>query len=311
MSDYDVAMKRPPILIFQHLAKTAGMTLNQIFIRKFDSERVLPSGFRDRVSACGMSWPLDLANYLNSLDTPKRDMLEFVGGHFGYGVHALLPRTGQYLTLFRDPVDRALSNFYYNRRTGTYSDIAADLSLSQYLQRPAPHLWFCNAMLRSVSGNPELDPFGVQHIENMDNVRPIELGDVLSAVTRLRCEYSLVGICEKFDEFLVLMALELEWPLYHCVYKSENINDLRTPIERENPDNLEKVRRLNRYDQILYQKATEIFDEKWLEKGDVADVSLKLFHLLNAAYQDDMLTGNNLVAMEGDLRRNFGLHPID
>ena len=311
MSGNNAAIKRPPILIFQHLAKTAGMTLNQIFIRKFGPKRILPEGFRERVSVCGMSWPLDLAIYLNRVDDSTREKLEFVGGHFGYGVHALLPRSSRYLTILRDPVDRALSNFYYNRRTGTYEDIAADLPLSQYLQRPNPHFWFSNAMLRSLSGNPELDPFGVQHIETMRNVRPIEAEDVLSVVTRLRREYYLVGIREKFDEFLVLMALELGWPLFQCVYNSENINELRPPLEKENPDDLEKVRWLNRYDQILFQKATEIFNEKWFEQGEAAEVSLRLFQLLNNAYQNDTLAGTDLVEMERDLRRNFGLQSMN
>lgn len=311
MTGNNAELERPPILIFQHLAKTAGMTLNQVFIRKFGPERILPEGFRERVSVCGMSWPMDLAIYLNRLDDAKREKLDFVGGHFGYGIHALLPRHGHYLTILRDPVDRALSNFYYNRRTGTYDDIAADLSLSQYFQRPNPHFWFCNAMLRSLSGNPELDPFGVQHIEDMANVRPIESKDVLSVVARLRREYHLVGIREKFDEFLVLMSLELGWPLSQCVYNSENVNEFRPPLEHEHPDDLEKVRWLNRYDQILYQKAMELFNKKWSEQGEAAEISLRLFQLLNKAYQDSALAETDLVEMEHNLRRNFGLQPID
>ena len=84
-------------LIFLHIPKTAGTTLNRIIEWQYNPLSIFtidPYGIRAT------------AERLQELPEERRRRLRMVRGHCYYGLHKLLPQGATYITMLRDPVKR-------------------------------------------------------------------------------------------------------------------------------------------------------------------------------------------------------------
>lgn len=114
-------------LIFLHIPKTAGTTLQWIIERQYDPSEIYTLRGQHDVPA------------LEQLPLEQKLRLRAIKGHMGFGIHRTLPQPSTYLTLLRDPVDRVISSYYYIRRTPKhphYDAIASEnLSLEEFIRR--------------------------------------------------------------------------------------------------------------------------------------------------------------------------------
>ena len=135
-------------------------------------------------------------------------------------MHHHLPREAKYVAIFRDPVDRILSGFYYSigqSPTATEEQI----SLEDYVFRKRHYdLGLNNYQTRVVSGLADLDPMGQITTET---ARPITEADFQIATANIRQHYLLTGITERFDEFLVLLAHIMGWSLADITYTKNKV----------------------------------------------------------------------------------------
>lgn len=107
-------MDGPPdgaVYIFNHVAKAGGTSLFRFFGGVFGESSV----FRHRARNMKTN---EYSKAIDELTEAERSELRFVGGHFGYGKHALFDREYYYLAVVRDPEERFVSNFYFNREKG-------------------------------------------------------------------------------------------------------------------------------------------------------------------------------------------------
>ena len=77
-----------PLVVFQHLPKTAGSTLRGIIHRQYGSSRILPlyaSSFGEELAAIPPS---------------QMDRLGAVMGHFYFGAHTFLSKPYIYITIY-------------------------------------------------------------------------------------------------------------------------------------------------------------------------------------------------------------------
>lgn len=88
-----------PCVVFLHIPRTGGTTLTQIAKRLYRPDQVLERA-HERLAEMP---PADLAR------------LRFIGGHLVYGVAERLPQGHVYVTLLRDPVERAISVYQFAR----------------------------------------------------------------------------------------------------------------------------------------------------------------------------------------------------
>lgn len=275
MIDQDV------ILVFQHISKTAGSTLGEILVRNFPPDQRLRLAPGPTVSVLG-TWPTsDVASAVAAYEIDDLARVRLVYGHVGFGVHTVLPRPARYFTLLRDPVERLVSGFYYSLPRHQ-AETGEPVTLEEYVFRKRHYdLGLNNLQTRVLSGLPDLDPAGGVTTENS---RPITEADFALANRNLERHYSLVGITEQFDEFLVVLAALMDRPLRDVVYRRLNVTSSRPPLDEIPPSVVAEIERHNTYDRRLYGLACQMFASQVAAYGPSFDDDLALFHDLNALH---------------------------
>ncbi len=88
-------------VIFLHIPKTAGSSLNSIIRRQYKSSEFF---------------------HVNSINNEKemisklieiKDSKKIIFGHHSFGLHKYLDINTKYITLLRNPIDRIISIYYY------------------------------------------------------------------------------------------------------------------------------------------------------------------------------------------------------
>ncbi len=91
-------------LIFLHIPKTAGTTLNRIIEWQYSPLAIFTMDpYRIRATA----------ERLKRLPEGHRRRLRVVRGHLFYGIHEFPPQGATYITMLREPVARVLSACYF------------------------------------------------------------------------------------------------------------------------------------------------------------------------------------------------------
>ena len=89
------------LIVFLHLEKTAGTTVS--------------AALRSNLGNTAYAWR-GHGQMLETVASGEIASLRMLSGHFPYGVHRLIDRSCLYATMFRDPVDRLESWFYFIQR---------------------------------------------------------------------------------------------------------------------------------------------------------------------------------------------------
>jgi len=221
-------------LIFLHIPKTAGTTLNRIIEAQYSPFAIYtidPHRFRAT------------AERLKELSEKRRRRLRVVRGHLYYGLHQCLPQGASYITMLRDPVARVLSAYHFVLRrplNPLHRKMKKErLTVEDCLQLfPNRH----NLQCKLIAGvkNPEFN-----------DERLLEL-----AKDNLTRSFSVVGISERFEESLVLMAKTFGWDIRF--YENRKVAKHRPATESHLA---ELIRAHNRLDVELYEFGKKLFEE--------------------------------------------------
>jgi hypothetical protein len=139
-----------------------------------------------------------------------------------------------------------------------------------------------NYMTRILSGREELDPRG--RGVNLASCRRVTNDDYLAAVSSIDCSM-LVGVTERFDEMLVVLASMLGWSLSDLVYERRNVTASRPSAGEISPATRETLVDMNMHDQQLATyAATRLCHQIANYPGDF-DSDFLLFGRLNAAHR--------------------------
>src|SRR6185436_7498297 len=168
-------------LVFLHIPKAAGSTLDSLLAQRFDPARTLT--IRNSVKQI---------EELKALSGEERAKLDLIKGHFPYGIHEHLPRPCEYITMLRDPVERMISHYYYVLRTrGHYLHelvTTKGIGLKDYAVGGLSEE-LDNGQVRLISGCGRRPPYGACSREFLE-----------LAKQNLRERFALVGLAERFDE---------------------------------------------------------------------------------------------------------------
>jgi hypothetical protein len=266
----------PPIY-FLHIPKTAGVSL-----------RVLLSSAYAKREVLALFHPWELAQVSPATLQSYRCYL----CHYGIGLYDLVGRTDLIsITMLRDPVERAVSSYYFHQRK--VRELPHQYT-PEYLQRVAATsprdipAWLAIPELRSHLENRQTRELGIAY-----DYRPyVKGGSIASRVTSLRGPLSptapvdttdmaqaaatarqrleamtIVGLTERFDESVEMICGMLGIPIPVKTLRA-NLGPQKKDVDIHRyrrqlaPDLLEQLEALNTYDQELYRCACELFEQQ-------------------------------------------------
>jgi len=239
-------------VIFLHIPKTAGTTLNRLIEWEyplFQMYSVDPVFFR---------WS---ASHLWQLPPQRLKRTLVFKGHMLFGLHKVLPQPATYITVLRDPIDRVMSAFYfmhsYKLHPLYWKFRREKWTLEDFVRR----LPRDNAQCKVVAGAEYNSPCTEEIFER--------------AKENLFRHFSVVGLSERFEESLALMKLRLGWRLWR--YSSFNVTRTRPKKQDLSQATLDLIAEKNSFDLALYECATNIFQTAIdTHAAEVSRISLEL-----------------------------------
>ena len=283
------AARDKPVLLFLHLPKTGGTTLsscvfnNQSEDTSSDAEPDPHPRAISRFYGRGVYY-YPLGFYKNPpgplpwyvLEYLAKPELTAVVGHFSYGIHRCLRRPSTYVTMLRDPVERIVSLYYHHH---AYQLLNPSVTLEDFVQGCPPSAWAMELAGRYPIDRPT-DEDGLRELSKalVDNDQTRRLAGrepafgccdeslLEEARRRLREDFSVVGVTDRFDETLVLLQRRLAW--------SQPLEYLPRLVNRDRPEAREisePVRALieerNPLDRALYDEACRLLDQSVAAEG--------------------------------------------
>jgi Sulfotransferase domain len=250
-------------LIFLHLYKTGGTTLNRIIEWEYKLHRICS------LEPNGWQW-----HYQRIIRWPARRLARVAvfKGHMPFGLHRVLPGPAKYVTILRDPVERAVSDYYFARGFSphAYHRAALELDLEDYFLQRHEH----NLQSRILAG------------PNSDDHLPRECS-LISSYTRLRGSYlpysqdpassacdsavlarakenlarhfAVVGLTERYDETLALLKVLFGWKVKR--YMGFRATPNRLPRGRIPASTVALIQEQERFDVALYEYARTLFEQ--------------------------------------------------
>lgn len=229
-------------LIFLHIPKTAGTTLNRIIERQYSPLSIFTMDpYRIRATP----------ERLRKLSESRRSHLRMVRGHMYYGIHELLPQGGTYFTVLREPVARFFSSYYFIQRR----------PLHPMHRKVKTDKIGVEDFIRLTPRRQNLQCSLIAGIKN-DGTSDARVLD--QAKENLEKSFSVVGISERFEESLMLMAQAFDWKI--PFYENRKVSKTRPQVDS---GAVEMIREHNQLDLELYDFGKKLFEES-LHKNEVA-----------------------------------------
>jgi hypothetical protein len=246
-------------LIFCHVPKTAGTTLNRIIESQYNPLRIHSIPGAKRIVGI---------ERFKRLSERRRRRIRVLKGHVEYGLHTYLPQPSTYMTMLREPVAQVISSYYYGLSSKAHPLVeimnARNTTLEEYVDLAQ---WANNLQTKLLGGIPmaEVQPFESLAIAKRGETVPPEkfLGrhadesTLAAAKSNLEREFSVVGVTDRFDESVALMIVAYGWnvPFYQKFRETK-----KRPPEKIADPAIEKIRRLNAYDIELHAFGRKLFE---------------------------------------------------
>ena len=223
-------------IIFLHVPKTAGTTLNRLIEWEYRLSEMYS------VDPVLFNWS---AAHLRKLPPRRLQRTRVFKGHMLFGLHEILPQPATYITVLRDPVERVLSAFYYMRTYKLHPLYwkfrRENWTLEQFVERTTRHNVQCKIMAGAEYNSPCTNAI----LEKAKN--------------HLHDHFSVVGLSERFEETLALLKLRFGWQLKS--YSTFNVTRTRPKKGDLSRSTLDAITEKNSFDVTLYQHASERFQE--------------------------------------------------
>jgi|EndMetStandDraft_5_1072996.scaffolds.fasta_scaffold83983_2 hypothetical protein len=242
----------PPRLLFLHLPKTAGSTLRRIIERQYGE------------AAWKFTGPTaDSLQTWNDLPHQRRHATRALVGHLPYGLHELLPWPVRYMTILREPVDRIISHFAYAARIPA-SPLSAQVaatghSLRRYVEETPASQFFNNGQTRLIGS------------KNLLHAPPADRATLDRAKERLSSSFSVVGLTDRFDETLAIIARDLEWADV-ATQPPEKVSANRVSVNALPDEDRQVIADHNALDAELYAFARDLFESRAARQQNVGPI---------------------------------------
>lgn len=246
----------PAPLLFLHIPKAAGTTLSAILRHHYPGQ-AFEGGINvfQRLELAGPR--LEAAARCGKLRALSAEVT------FGLAVRSL--PTARYLTILREPVERALSQISYLRAGHGAGLIPSGRPL------PAPGLTLDEA----VAGGYVLDNMQTRMLCGIVSpFDPLPADGLEQAKRTLTERFACVGTTERFDEFLALLNLELGWPT--MPYQRKRVNPLNRGRAELSVLQLRRLEEANALDRELFDHAERLLAQALEAAGPALEQELEV-----------------------------------
>jgi glycosyltransferase involved in cell wall biosynthesis len=244
-------------LLFLHIPKTGGTTLSFV-LSDYLEERLT---FNVREAASGgpkYSRHNGTKQEFMDLSEEERANFYFVLGHFPFGLHQYVPGSCRYITLLRDPIERILSQYQQYLRGIQKAGCEESMSLEEFFKEKPANLK--NFQTRLLCG------WDFKRWSDQDNLQ--------RAKQNLLAHFAVVGVTERFDETLIVLAKLFGWPVKG--YVRRNVSKSRLGVDDVCPELMRRMIDSNQLDYQLHAFANELLDTKLSELGADSSAEMKL-----------------------------------
>lgn len=252
------------ILYLLHIPKTAGTSFIALLDNYFDLDSIYSEQVYQRLKKSE-----DFSKY------------SFIRGHFGYGIHQMLPKKTVYITMLREPIERTISFFDHMRleplRNNWVSKNFLDSikDISDIFRDAQKTRSFTNNQTRYISVDLKISKilqlqnpstFRIEEFEDFINP-DISDSNLLATAKKRLVEFPFFGIQEKFEESLMMLYYTFGFrPL-------NNIRKLMVSSKRTRKDTilqqtLKEITECTVLDRDLYLFAQDLFEKKYNQMID-------------------------------------------
>ena len=254
----DQLSTKEPVLVFIHLPKTGGTTLNHIIFGKFPRKKVFHI------------WdPLHRETFLQMSDK-KRNEFDCITGHVPACIHNFISRPCRYIILLREPLERAISDYYFILRYAQHP---------QYEKYNREKVTLEEHLRENRGSTPDIIKFllypkleflpDIPIMEEWRDCEPYTTNEMIEESKRkLREDFFQAGVLDRFEEFIFLFSHKLKWDLPY--YRIENRSSSRFRADARNTIDTEVLAHFyaaHRIEYQLYEYACSLFEAQWSESG--------------------------------------------
>ncbi len=247
-------------LIFQHIPKTAGTTLSFIIAQHFAEKDIYHIRNLNQMRGPAYSKHFGSIENFKNLDSDERNSFSCIIGHAPFGLHAHLNHQAKYITFVRDPVRRAISQYYQHRRMVKTNELVGDeLSLEEFIEEK----------------RDGIDNYQTRYISGLDHKSYSLEENYAKALTNIDKHFSLVGVVERFDESLLLLSQIFGWN--QITYIKRNTTAPEDSLSDIDSTVINRIREINHYDASLYDHTVSLLDDMIWRQGERFSDALKGF----------------------------------
>lgn len=179
------------------------------------------------------------------------DGIKIIQNHCPYGIHHFISKPCIYITLLRNPIDHAISYYYYVKQHG-YENYKHP-QLKQVNQLSFREFWSIpenmNPQVRQIAGFPLNRVFGSSSKFLLRK-----------AIRNLKSNYLFFGVLKYIDLLESQVSQYFHWeyfPVYETATKTRN----RLSIEELSFEEIETLKKSLQLDLLLYQEAKNIIEQ--------------------------------------------------
>ncbi len=275
----------PPVLIFFHIPKTGGITMKNVFMnclpdQYFDCDLGAP------VTALLVRSTARVAEKFHQLPVGRQRAVRcMVGEHVSMDVAAIFDRPSKFFTIVREPVDRVISNFFFNR-TLTYLPcypFIKDLTLEEYLDSGIG-LDHDNHQVRMLSGCPELDAPWDPEGRRISTPR-VERRHLDIAKRNIEESFLVAAPMEKYTALVWFLKRLYGWPIHRALHRIHHETTNRPTLDSISEKTRKRLERSNQYDIELHEWVKDRFAKQIEPLEPKFSREVRRFDMLNRSYR--------------------------